>query len=91
MIYSSNYYDTGVTLLSSLNQSAEPLARTYHLQIVLGVCETALLRQVKIGSLPKPDIGGTRRVIQWRLSSLRRFNPALAAKVARVLEFAREN
>jgi hypothetical protein len=77
--------------MNALNQSAELLARTYHLQLVLGVCETALLRQVKIGSLPKPDIGGTRRVIQWRLSTLRRFNPGLAVKVERVLKFTREN
>mgnify|MGYP003375605344 CR=1 FL=1 len=80
---------------SALNTAGEPdpLVRIYHLTCALGICEAAIYAAVKKGQLPKADFsaanGAATRAHQWKLSTLRKANPALAESVEILLKIPR--
>lgn len=59
------------------------LVRVFHLCAALRLCESAILKQVRAGKLPKAD-GRNGNAIWWRLASIRRINPALANAIEHI-------
>ena len=74
-----------MTQINSCSQSHDPLVRFYHVGCALGTCEASIQAMVKQGRLPKPD-ANQGRYRQWRLSTLRIANPALADSVEILLK-----
>ena len=69
----------------NLQRSAMPadLVRVFHLCAALRLCESAILKQVRAGKLPKAD-GRNGNAIWWRLASIRRHSPALANAIEHI-------
>lgn len=71
----------------------DPLVRVYHMTCALGMCEAALYGAIRKGQIPKADIsaanGSATRAHQWKLSTLRKANPALADSVEQLLKLPR--
>ncbi len=59
--------------------------RCAHLALALNISERALNMHLLRGNLPQPDARGLSGVKLWRLSTIRAWNPAVAADIEQIL------
>ncbi len=63
----------------------DPAVKIEVIAAVEGVSHGTMSRMLARGQLPPPDFQANRRAVGWRLTTLRRWNPQLAAKIERGL------
>lgn len=63
----------------------DPMVRSFYVCMALQTCESNIARLIQQGRLPRPDL--PRR--QWRLSTIRAANPALADSIEILLKIPR--
>lgn len=67
------------------SDNGDPLIRRNLVSAALGCSEDTVQRFIRDGRLPRPNVKGKSKTLLWRLSDLRRCNPALADNVERLL------
>lgn len=66
----------------------DPLIRTYYLCCALQISEFNVTNLIRKGRLPAPDVVRAN-YRQWRLSTIRKANPALADSIEILLKIPR--
>ena len=61
------------------------IVRPAHLMLVLNCESRSLQMKIKAGQVPPPDGRGSGALKLWRLSTIRNWNPAIAADVEALL------
>lgn len=69
----------------SHSDSDHTVVRLLHVALILGRTEVTVRAMIYNGRLPTPDVTLDRRQYGWRLSTIAAWNPALAEKVAQLL------
>ncbi len=63
----------------------DPAVKIEVLAAVEGVSHDTVARRLARGQLPAPDFRAQRHAVGWKLTTLRRWNPQIAAKIERGL------
>lgn len=67
-------------------ESLDPLLRPAHLALALGLGEGAVINHIRDGRIPQPDLRGRCALKLWRLSTIRAWNPTVAAAIEPLLK-----
>lgn len=73
-------------MTTNTQQAAGPIIATAHIALVLGCGEPTVRNLIRAGKLPQPTQRGYGGRKEWKLSTLRAWNPAVADAIESLLK-----